>query len=100
MHVRPGAVKQTAAPGLTQSTTGRRESMSLINARIKQDINARRYHKVIRHMNEVTIPYLELMLSVKADELQPPEVVVAGIEGRAIVRAGMARERRYIGEVS
>lgn len=27
-----------------------------------------------------------------------PEIIVAGIEGRAIVRAGMQRELRFIGE--
>lgn len=43
------------------------------------------------------IEVLELL--VQPDFGRNPEVIVAGIEGRAIVRAGMQRELRFIGEV-
>jgi len=32
-------------------------------------------------------------------ETQAPDVIVAGIEGRAIVRAGLADIRRWLGEL-
>ena len=38
------------------------------------------------------------ILDLRLRDSSSPEVIVAGIEGRATVRAGMQRELRFIGE--
>lgn len=51
----------------------------------------------LRRVARVDVPHLMLALDVA---VQPdPEIVVAGIEGRATVRAGMRDVLRWLGEV-
>lgn len=50
----------------------------------------------LRHLDH-TIQIMEMAWEI--GNQKDPVVIVAGIEGRAIVRAGMQRELRYIGEV-
>lgn len=55
-----------------------------------------RYAEMLQRIANVDIPHLEFAVDVAV--MPDPEIVVAGIEGRAIVRAGMADIRRWIGE--
>jgi hypothetical protein len=64
------------------------------DAQVQFAVESRRIYRNIRH----SLMVVDSMM--RPDYFRDPEVIVAGIEGRAIVRAGMQRELRYIGEAS
>lgn len=65
---------------------------------------SRRQQRLQVALNAALLRWVEEFMAetekmIEAEERKAAEVVVAGIEGRAIVRAGMQRERRFIGEI-
>lgn len=72
--------------------------MSTAQVDVGIKVNSDRMVQALRHLINVEIPHLQLVMEHVTR--QSPEVIVAGIEGKAIVRAGMQDARRLIGEIA